>query len=274
MDLSGVLEIAGRTDTGIVRKQNEDSVGEAADLGAIVLADGMGGYQSGEVASAIAVNTVLNYLHDKLSDIKNSENDEETGFSQESVHIREAIKQANETIYDAASRHSEYSGMGTTIVTGLFHDNRLTIAHVGDSRIYRIRNGTLERMTSDHNLLQELVDRGFYSQEEAETSLSKNLVTRALGIERSVAVDITEIDVIPNDLFILCSDGLHDMVDDDDILLTVNTFSDNLQETAEKLIALANENGGKDNISVILARSHQSFPADKPWHKKMFDLFF
>ena len=129
-------------------------------------------------------------------------------------------------------------------------------------------------MTSDHNLLQELVDRGFYSQEEAETSLSKNLVTRALGIERSVAVDITEVEVLPNDLFALCSDGLHDMVDDEDILLTINTFNDNLPKLAEKLVALANESGGRDNISVVLSRARMAFPANKPWHKKVMDLLF
>lgn len=274
MDLSGVLEIAGRTDTGMVRQQNEDSVGESSELGAVVVADGMGGYASGEVASAIAVNTVLNYLHEKLPDTPPGQFDEETGFSLESIHLREAIKRANETIFDAANKHSDYNGMGTTIVMGLFHDNRLTIAHVGDSRIYRVRNNKMERMTSDHNLLQELVDRGFYSQEEAETSLSKNLVTRALGIERSVAVDITEVEVLPNDLFALCSDGLHDMVDDEDILLTINTFNDNLPKLAEKLVALANESGGRDNISVVLSRARMAFPANKPWHKKVMDLLF
>lgn len=274
MDLTGILEIAGRTDTGMVRQQNEDSVGESAELGAVVVADGMGGYASGEVASAIAVNTVLNYLHEKLPDTPPGQFDEETGFSLESIHLREAIKRANETIFDAANKHPDYNGMGTTIVMGLFHDNRLTIAHVGDSRIYRMRHDKMERLTSDHNLLQELVDRGFYSQEEAETSLSKNLVTRALGIERSVAVDISEIEVLPNDLFVLCSDGLHDMVDDPDILLTINTFSDNLPVLAEKLVALANESGGRDNISVVLSKARTSFPANRPWHKKVMDILF
>ena len=128
MDLTGILEIAGRTDTGMVRQQNEDSVGESAELGAVVVADGMGGYASGEVASAIAVNTVLNYLHEKLPDTPPGQFDEETGFSLESIHLREAIKRANETIFDAANKHPDYNGMGTTIVMGLFHDNRLTIA--------------------------------------------------------------------------------------------------------------------------------------------------
>ena len=274
MDLTGILDIAGKTDTGRVRTQNEDSIGEAAALGSIVLADGMGGYQSGEVASALAVNTILNHLHEKLPETEPGGVSEETGYSKESIIARTAIKLANDAIFKAASAKKEYHGMGTTVVLGIFHDNRLTVAHVGDSRMYRVRSGILEQMTVDHTLLQELVDRGFYSQQEAEATLSKNLVTRALGIENSVAVDISEVDVHPDDIYLLCSDGLNDMIDDEDILLTINTFSDNLQATADKLIMLANENGGRDNVSVVLARPTKAFPATKPFINRIADFLF
>ena len=274
MDLTGVLDIIGKTDPGKVRSQNEDSIGEAASLGAVVLADGMGGYQSGEVASALAVNTILNHLHETIPETKPGSINPETGYSEESIIARTAIKLANDAIFKAASAKKEYHGMGTTVVLGIFHDNRLTVAHVGDSRMYRIRGGVMEQLTVDHTLLQELVDRGFYSQEEAEATLSKNLVTRALGIESSVAVDISEVDVHPGDIYLLCSDGLNDMIDDEDILLTINTFSDNLQATADKLIMLANENGGRDNVSVVLARPTKAYPASKPFLNKVADFLF
>lgn len=274
MDLTDILDIAGKTDTGRVRTQNEDSIGEAASLGTIVLADGMGGYQSGEVASALAVNTILNHLHERVPEIVPGSINKETGYSEESIIARTAIKLANDAIFKAASAKKEYHGMGTTIVLGIFHDNRLTIAHVGDSRLYRVRDGILELLTVDHTLLQELVDRGFYSQKEAEATLSKNLVTRALGIENSVAVDISEVNVYPGDIYMLCSDGLNDMIDDEDILLTINTFSDNLQTTADKLIMLANENGGRDNVSAVLARPGKAYPATKPLLNRIADLLF
>ena len=274
MDLIGILDIAGETNPGMVRTQNEDSIGEAAALGTIVLADGMGGYQSGEVASALAVNTILNYLHEKLPETPPGNTNPETGYSEESILARSSIKLANDAIFKAANNKKEYHGMGTTVVLGIFHDNRLTIAHVGDSRMYRVRDNVLELLTVDHTLLQELVDRGFYSQQEAEATLSKNLVTRALGIENSVAVDISEVEVLPGDIYMCCSDGLNDMIDDEDILLTINTFNDNLQATAEKLVALANENGGRDNVSVVLARPMKSFPATKPLLNKIADFLF
>jgi protein phosphatase len=151
--------------------------------------------------------------------------------------------------------------MGTTVVGCLFHDNRITIAHVGDSRLYRLRGEGFEQVTLDHSLLQELVDRGFYSPEEAQRAANKNYVTRALGVEQSVEVEIQEHPSQKGDIYVLCSDGLSDMVEDDDIQLTINTFGANLDTVAKQLVQLGNDNGGKDNISVLLAQVLEPFPA-------------
>jgi protein phosphatase len=146
-------------------------------------------------------------------------------------------------------------------VAGLFWDNRLSIAHVGDSRLYRFRRNRFEQLTMDHSLLQELVDRGFYSQEEAARSTNRNYVTRALGVEPTVQVELQEVEVQPDDLYLLCSDGLPDMVEDEDIHLTISTFSANLQTAGQQLVQLSNDHGGRDNVSVILTQVIEPFPA-------------
>jgi protein phosphatase len=146
------------------------------------------------------------------------------------------------------------------VVAALFFDDRVSIAHVGDSRIYRVRAGAIEQITLDHSLLQELVDRGFYSPEEAQRASNKNYVTRALGVESNVEVEIQQHPVHKGDIYLLCSDGLSDMVEDDDMVLTISTFGANLNSVAQHLIQLANDNGGKDNISVVMAQVLDSFP--------------
>jgi PPM family protein phosphatase len=153
--------------------------------------------------------------------------------------------------------------MGTTVVAGLFFDDKLTIAHVGDSRMYRLRDGRIEQVTQDHSLLQELVSRGFYTPEEAQRAAAKNYVTRALGVEPTVDVEITEVPALKDDVYLLCSDGLSDMVEDDDIQLTINTFGANLEIVAKQLVLLGNDNGGRDNISVVLVRVLDAFPAQR-----------
>lgn len=275
MDLTGLLEIAGRTDTGKVREQNEDSIGEELELGTIVLADGMGGYHGGEVASAIAVNTVLNHLHDHLPGLGVGNIDRQTGYSRETLLCQEAIEHANAMIARAAETQPQYRGMGTTIVVGVFFDNKLSVSHVGDSRMYRFRNNCLEQITADHTLLQELVDRGFYTEEEANESLNKNLVTRALGVESDVVVDMHETVVEPGDIYLMCSDGLTDMVSDQEISATIKTFIKNLQDVADGLVELANEHGGRDNISVVLARPLKPFPAPpESWLRRILKFIF
>jgi PPM family protein phosphatase len=181
--------------------------------------------------------------------------------------LRDAIHRANKIIYQTARTQPQCEGMGTTVVAALFFDNKITIAHVGDSRLYRQRSDKLEQVTMDHSLLQELVDRGFYSAEEAQRAANKNYVTRALGVEPNVDVEIQEVPVNKGEVFILCSDGLSDMVEDEDIHLTINTFSANLDTVAKQLIQLANDNGGRDNVSVVMAHVIDAFPA----RTKIFD---
>ena len=268
MNLKVILDIAGRSNTGMVRANNEDKIGEDQEIGLVVLADGMGGYKGGEVASRIAVNTILEELRSEIPKLTPGEIDEQTGYTRESLAARKSVVKANESIFSISSSEPQYRGMGTTLVMGIFYDNQITIAHVGDSRMYRFRDGNLQQVTVDHTLLQELVDRGFYTQEEANSSLNKNLVTRALGIEGSIAVDIKEDLAMPGDIYLLCSDGLTDMVDDQEIYTTVTSFKDNLDKLADKLISIANENGGRDNVSVLLAKPNKEFPGKKNWKKK------
>ena len=163
--------------------------------------------------------------------------------------------------------------MGTTVVALAFYDDRMSIAHVGDSRMYRMRGGELQQVTSDHSLLQELIDRGFYTPEEAKKSLNKNLVTRAMGIEMAVKPDLQEDVVQPGDLYLMCSDGLTDLVEDDVIHETLLEYSENLEDAARYLVEKANAAGGVDNISVILVRSLKSFGSKQSWYDKVLDWF-
>ena len=268
MSFKGILEMNGQTDKGITRSHNEDSIGTELNQGLMVLADGMGGYKAGEVASAICVATIMSDLDGKLTAM-NTDITSITNASTHSVFLKEAISKANTAIFNAAESQASYKGMGTTLVAALFYNNRIILAHVGDSRAYRYREGKLEQLTHDHTLLQELVDRGFYTIDEARKSLNKNLVTRAMGIEPTVEIDVQEDLALENDIYFLCSDGLTDMIEDSEIHLTLNEFGDNLQVTGEKLIAKANESGGKDNISVVLTKVAAPFPAKSGWLNKL-----
>jgi PPM family protein phosphatase len=260
MSLKGKLLCVGQTDTGRVREHNEDMIAFDGELGLVVLADGMGGYNAGEVASGIAVKTVFNLIRESIDRENLNLADDHSGMSRPSIILRDAIQRANKIIYQTARSQPHCEGMGTTVVAALFFDDRVSIAHVGDSRIYRVRGGAIEQITLDHSLLQELVDRGFYSPEEAQRASNKNYVTRALGVESNVEVEIQQHPVHKGDIYLLCSDGLSDMVEDDDMALTVSTFGANLNSVAQHLIQLANDNGGKDNISVVMAQVLEPFP--------------
>lgn len=274
MSLKGKIEIKGLTDVGSVRDHNEDAISTSETLGLTVLADGMGGHRGGEVASAITVSTVLETLTKRLKKIKDGGvTDEETGYSVESIAVHESVALANSSVFDASSKNNQYRGMGTTIVVLLFYDNRFTVAHVGDSRLYRLRDGTLEQITRDHSLMQELIDRGFYTPEQARKSLNKNLVTRAIGIEESVQIDIQEDVTQIGDIYMLCSDGVTDMIEDELIHDILKANSKNLQQAASEIIRESNKHGGKDNISVILARPLKPFPAKNSLFSRFFDLF-
>jgi len=263
MTLRGKIDFGELSDTGRVREHNEDMIGSTPDVGLMVLADGMGGYNAGEVASGIAVQIVTDLATDGANREQPEEIDPHSGLMRQSIVLRDAVYRSNKIIYQTAHSQTHCEGMGTTIVACMFCDNKVSIAHVGDSRAYRLRDGQLEQITADHSLLQELVDRGFYSEEEAQRSTNRNYVTRALGVEPTVEVEVHEHDVLPGDIYLLCSDGLSDMVEDEDIHLTISTFNDSLDVVGQQLVDLANDHGGRDNSSVMLAQVKESFPAKK-----------
>ena len=275
MNLRGVLEMTGMSDVGLRRTHNEDSIGNDTDMGLAIVADGMGGYRAGEVASAIAINVIMDEMRKGLESQPPGERDEETGFYKGSLMVRHAIVKANEIIYRTANSQPQCQGMGTTLLAVLFYDNRVTVAHVGDSRLYRLRSEEFEQLTADHSLVQELVDKGFYSPEEAKQSVQRNLVTRAMGVDPEVTTEVQEKSVRPGDLFLLCSDGLTDLVEDRDIHLTLTKYGANLEQTAQQLIHMANQNGGTDNISVILTRVMKPFSDEgRPsWYSKVLHWF-
>jgi protein phosphatase len=256
MTLEGKVATALRTDKGRVRDHNEDSVRENPEIGLIVLADGMGGHNAGEVASALAVHTIL----DSVAAGWSLRNEMKFGSDgPEGTLLRRAVEIAHETIRDQAERQPQYQGMGTTVVACLLHDDRIIVAHVGDSRLYRLRKEKLEQITQDHSLVEDLIAKGFYSRAEAHQNVRRNILTRALGSGEAIVVDVLIEPVEQGDLYLLCSDGLTEMVPDEQIRLTVLQFSDSLNDAADNLVRLANENGGKDNVSVALARIDRSF---------------
>ena len=273
MGIKNKVATALLSDTGRSRQNNEDAVGEDRDLGLLVLADGMGGYNAGEVASGIAVTTVVDTVRKEWPNLQHGEVDPETGYSREALLLRQAVELAHSTIHQVAQSQPQCAGMGTTIVVCLMHDDRASIAYVGDSRLYRLRGETLEQITRDHTLLEELVARGHYSREDATKLVRRNIVTRALGVEPNVQVDLIEDPLAVGDVLLLCSDGLTDMLDDATIALTLKQFAANLQEVAQKLVEAANARGGKDNVSVALARIDGSFARGRRWFERLMEWF-
>ncbi len=249
-----VIEVANISDTGRKRPHNEDSAVTDTNLGLAVVADGMGGYKAGEVASAIAAQLILNEVQSGIAGGADGELDPATGLTRASLILRDAVAKANAEVFRTAQDVPQCQGMGTTVVVVLYHGDKVSIAHVGDSRVYRLRGEEFKQITRDHSLIQELIDRGFFTPEEAAENTPKNLVTRALGIELDVDVDVQEQDAMVDEIYLLCSDGLNDMVDDEEIHLTLSKYSANLVGAATELVRLANAKGGKDNISVVLVR--------------------
>jgi len=273
MSLKDKFTAVELSDTGRVRDHNEDAIGCIEEIGLWVLADGMGGYNAGEVASGIAVKTVIDLVNEACQREDRADIETGTGYMRQTIVLRDAIHRANKIINQTAQSQAQCEGMGTTLVACLFFDNRISIAHVGDSRLYRMRDNRFEQITMDHSLLQELVDRGFYSQEEASRSTNRNYVTRALGVESNVEVEVQEIDVEKGDYILMCSDGLPDMVEDEDIHLTISTFNNNIDTIGQQLIKLANDNGGRDNVSVVLVHVLDAFPANAGLLAKVRNLF-
>jgi protein phosphatase len=260
------LLITGLTDPGRMREQNEDSIAMTPEAGLVVVADGMGGHRAGEVASRLAVEAIQRHIVDTLTEAETGGNG-----SIEVALVRDAIQRANQAIYAHARENPEYAGMGSTVVVTLFYGDKLCVGHVGDSRLYRFRDTILEQITEDHSVVQELVNRGLVTAEEARQSISKNLVTRALGVDPDVEADISEHDVYDDDVYLLCSDGLNDVLADGDIEMMLTEHGRNIEITARQMVDTANERGGPDNISVILVRAHRGFARNPEALRKLRD---
>ncbi len=266
MNLSDALEIVRLTDVGLLREHNEDAIASDVTMGFVILADGMGGYKAGEVASEIAVLSITADLKEAMLNYRPGYEAVAIKKPLESQLMIDAVKHANDVIYHVSQTHSQCAGMGTTLVVGLFTNNKLLVGHIGDSRMYRLRGQVLTQITEDHSLLQEQIKLGLITPEQAKFSANRNLVTRALGVDPEVELELNEYDVEVEDIYLLCSDGLSDMVDDDIIQSVLNANSFSLADAAEALVQLANDNGGKDNISVILVKVKNSFEYNYSWY--------
>jgi protein phosphatase len=258
------LEVAAQTDPGLVRAHNEDAVFADGQAGLALLADGMGGYNAGEVASGIAINLVSRGVLERLQPGRQlNKIDQSTGLTHAAAIMLQQIELANQGIFEAAQARPECEGMGTTLVATLFYADRICVAHIGDSRCYRLRKEKLEQLTHDHSLLQEQLDFGLISPEQARFSLHKNLLTRALGIEETVEVEINEYRIEAGDTYLMCSDGLTDMVEPEMLAQILHEPAFDLKAKAKKLVEQANAAGGRDNISVVLVHVPAGFlPAE------------
>ena len=247
-----IYEICTQTDPGLARDNNEDAVAFDALTRLCILADGMGGYNAGEIASGMAAAFIKSEMGRWLSQAGRHANSKEVRRAMEIC-----VENANHSIFNAANSNPQYTGMGTTLVVGVFQDDRLMLGHIGDSRCYRLRGTEFQQITKDHSLLQEQIDAGLITPEQALTSLNKNLVTRALGVEDTVMLEVNEHRVEAGDVYVMCSDGLSDMVNDAAIA-GIMSASGSLEQKARQLIVAANEAGGRDNISVVLVQAKQA----------------
>ena len=243
------LEVAYRTHVGLVRQHNEDYLAVLDDLGILVLGDGMGGHQAGEIASKIAVEAAARELipaqqADLADDLESL------------LRVGQCVEVANASLFDAVAKEPALKGMGTTLVATLFRDGHVFYAHVGDSRLYRCREGTLRCLTRDHTLVQHLLDQGMFGsrQEIHEAGIGDNVLVRTLGADPGVEVDVGDSRLHPEDIYLLCSDGLTGAVSDDRIKEIVGSGDDDLEGMAELLMQEAFEGGARDNVSFVLAR--------------------
>ena len=258
-----MFEFAHATDPGKVRANNEDAVATDALHNVAVLADGMGGYNAGEIASAMAVS----FVRTELTHWLQTQNTRST-LTDAKRAVEACISNANIAIFNAAQANPQFSGMGTTLVVAMFNAGRVVIGHVGDSRCYLWRSGVLTSLTKDHSLLQEQIDAGLLTQAQAKLATHKNLVTRALGVELAVKVDVRDHQPMADDVYLMCSDGLNDMLSDLELGLILNNAG-TLSEKTQALIQQANAAGGRDNISVILVQAKA-----KSGHPRFLSRFF
>ena len=252
------IEVAGQTDVGRKRAHNEDNFAIMAEYGLYVVADGMGGHASGEIASKMAVDTLHEFFTATADDPERTwpyKMDRSKGY--EENRLVTGIKLCNLRIYEQAQRNAKQRGMGTTLAALFAVEDGIYVAHVGDSRSYRIRDGKIEQLTEDHSLLNDYKKMKKLSAEEIENFPHKNVIVRALGMKESVVVDVSRIEPKEGDIFLLCSDGLSGMVTDPQIQ-EVLTRTSELEKAASQLIDLANAAGGNDNVTCVLARYHNS----------------
>ncbi len=258
---------SGLSDVGRVRTNNEDSFRIVEALNLFILSDGMGGEAHGEVASAMAVDVINKYCESEKEDSGATVLDEvPANISSRTRRLKNAVAQANFQIFQSAQKNPEQRGMGATITALWLKDTLLSIAHVGDSRAYLLRNGNLQQLTNDHSLVAEQVRRGLITPQQAEESEMQSVLLRALGAHPEVEIDVDEVEIIPRDALLLCSDGLTRMVTEPEIAGALQAEMVP-SAAAERLIALANENGGIDNITVIVVRFEDD--ANKGWFSWM-----
>jgi len=244
----------GLTDVGSVRKHNEDSLLVDNELEVFVVADGVGGQSAGEVASRMAVDIISDYMRN--IETKKFVGTRNESYGEATNNLASAIRFANRVIHEAARSAPTMNGMGSTVVALTRQGDKLSVVHAGDSRAYMVREGVLNRLTDDHSLVMEQVRKGLISEKEAQTSRVKNIITRALGAAPEVDADMEEIDLEPGDIMVLCSDGLSNMVKDETLLAAV-TSGEPAEAVCRQLVSLANEQGGTDNITVVLVEARK-----------------
>lgn len=261
------LEAVALSDIGRMRALNEDAAAVDSAAGIALVADGMGGHQAGEIASRLVRDIVIERLPARVRQFR-------AGARQPTPpqFAEQVVGEANRAIHAAAQDRPDRAGMGTTLALALFHDHQVALLHVGDSRIYRLRDGRLQQLSRDDSLLRDQVELGLIAAEDARDSHNRHLVTRALGSAAEVAVHRQEESVRRGDVFLLCTDGLSDLVEERDIELIVDRLQTNLPLAASHLIQLANDQGGHDNVSVALVRVLDAGPAaaQKGWFGRLF----
>jgi len=253
------FDYALKTHPGLVRPLNEDALGADPQAGLFVLADGLGGYNAGEIASTMAVSTLLARLSSELADASGRGEP----FDPRQAPY-DALVDMNSGIFRAALNSAAFEGMATTVVVAWLLGDRLWVAHTGDSRLYRLRDSELEQITRDHSFSQELLDAGMVTEDEARLLPAKNLVTRALGASPDIEPEIHDYDVHVGDVLLLCSDGLTEMVMHAEIGRLVRMLLPDITEAARRLVDMANEAGGRDNTSVVLVQVNANSVAEAP----------
>jgi serine/threonine protein phosphatase PrpC len=251
--VSFTFEVIGKTDVGCVRVTNEDNFGYDSERGIFVVCDGMGGHAAGEVASRIAVDSLLKYFHQCPALQEQDAHVLAGTISKRALALGDAIQLANIAIHEASCRDEAYAGMGSTIACVLAKENLFSVGHVGDSRVYLIREGAIERLTQDHSLVVQQMRMGLMSPDEAERSKLQNVITKALGAEPDVEPDFDERVALPDDVLVLASDGLTRSLSEQQILAVISATA-NLRHACDKLIQMAKDAGGEDNITCLLIR--------------------